>query len=516
MNHLAVLQRSPSRRWWLLLVLPAFVAGCDSTLPSAKLRSEVRLPIPNATQHDQSSDRLSRIDRGVSFQITPRTLIQIAFDRQPDIKSSYQRFKSEEARYDFFVVSRDSLTPRLTSTNSYSEDRVDETVARHRSHSIEFGIEKRFFDTTEMDVAIGFRANAEDEAIGYRPYLAAQLRYPLWVSRRKLARTSEEIFRRNELNDAQLGYIQLVRRSLRGSLFDFYDVMNLRRRLVHWAAWEQDLREVLQRIDAIVGRDVSADRERVEAELTSISAGTRETQGRLDVDIERFKAACGLPFHAKLEMIDEPFNPFEGFSHEQLFRMSIETDPEIATLRNEQKNAEVQLDLARRGRWDVTLLAEGQSSLEGAGEEEGISDWSATVGVEVNVIDARVTESLIRQAEARIERFQQAIIAREDDIFVDTFEPIIRIETLTESRDELVANRPRYESDYRMGVEQYLAGTLNIDDLLKRRESLYDQDEQISRYTFLNGANVAELCAATGKFFELLEKGSEGSAATAP
>ncbi len=54
-----------------------------------------------------------------------------------------------------------------------------------------------------------------------------------------------------------------------------------------------------------------------------------------------------------------------------------------------------------------------------------------------------------------------------------------------------------------------MAGNLNIDDLLKRRENLFDQDQEIARLTFLVGANVAELCAATGKFFELLDKPSD-------
>jgi hypothetical protein len=115
-----------------------------------------------------------------------------------------------------------------------------------------------------------------------------------------------------------------------------------------------------------------------------------------------------------------------------------------------------------------------------------------------------VTESLIRQAEANIARFQQAIAARENDIFVDTFEPLIRIETLSKSREELIANLPRYEDDYGNGVKEYLAESLNIDDLLKRRQNLYDQQQEIVGLTFLVGANVAELCAATGKFFELL------------
>ncbi len=501
--HAYINRRLRFRCWAaLLLVLPA----CDSTMPSTRLRSGVRLPVPLTSAELPGPERLSRVDRGEVFRLTPRKLISLAFSRQPDIMSSYERFKSEESRYDFFVVSRDSLTPSLSTSNVVSERREDETVERRRGHVVEFAIEKLFFDTTELNVGFGINTQAENEAIGYRPFVSADLRYPLWVSRRKLERTSEDIFRRNELNDAQLDYIQTVRRRLQNTLFRYYEVMSFAREIDNLQRWRDDLIDLQSRIDAVVGRDVASDRSRVEAELAKVQADLRETAGRFEIERERLKASSGLPFHARVEFIDEPFNPFEGATHEDLLAVSIETDPEIATLRNEQRNAEVQLDLARRGRWDVTLLLNGRSNLEGAGEDEGVSDWSASFGIDISAVDPRVTTSLASQADARIARFKQAIIARENDIFVDTFEPIVRIETLTAGRGELVRNLPRFQRDFATGLEEFTAGTLNIDDLLKRREELFDQEEDISRRTFVIGANVAELCSATGKFFEFIQQ----------
>jgi len=50
--------------------------------------------------------------------------------------------------------------------------------------------------------------------------------------------------------------------------------------------------------------------------------------------------------------------------------------------------------------------------------------------------------------------------------------------------------------------------------LLTRRQNLFNQQSEIVRATFLLGANIAELCSATGKFFELLEEehGTHGDA----
>jgi hypothetical protein len=501
-----------------LLVLPA----CQGTMPSARLQTEVHLPVPALADTAPSSDRLSSEPSGERYVLSARSVIPIAFDRQPDIKSSFRRFKSEEARYDFFYTSRDSLTPRLRASNQVGESRESETVTRTREHTVGLSIEKRFFDTTQLDAEVGYRTDSVDEDIGNHPFISAKLRYPLWASREKLERTSEDIFRRNELDDTQLSYIQEVRGRLQDVLFRFYEVQDQRRRVDYLRQWLQDLEGIQERFRAMGGPGTNdppqppeggsepalrgADDRRLQAEIARVSSEVRNLTGRYEIDVERFKGACGLPFHAEVELTDEPFNPFEGAGHQELLRLSIETDPEIATLRNAMRNAEVQLDLARRGTWDIAVVVSGESNLEGRGEDAGESDWSASLGLDVSHVDPRVTNSLTRQAQANIARFAQAITARENMIFVDTLEPLVRIETLGASRDELTNNLPRYKEDYQTGVEMYVAGTLNIDDLLKRRENVFEQQEEISDLIFLVGANVAELCSATGKFFELLNR----------
>lgn len=476
-------------------------------MPSDRLQISVHLPVPEAALELPSATRFELetthepLDQ---FVLTPRTLIRIAFNRVPNIKSRYHRFKSEEARYDFFYTSRDSLTPRLTTRNVFSESRSLVDTSRNRNHAFELGIEKRFFDTTELDVAVGYDVGGDDQNLGYHPFVSASLRYPLWVSRQKLERTSEEIFRRNEVNDAQLSYIQLVRRSLQNTLFRFYRVTELDRQVGNLRRWLLDLEDLLPQMDAVQGRNLSKDRERVLADITRVSARIRDSKSRFDSDIERLKAACGLPFYAEIELVDEPFDPFVGLTHEELFRLSIETDPEISTQRNAEDNAKVQLDLARRGRWDLALLLDGQANLEGGGEDRGVSDWFFSIGLDISAVDKRVTDSLIAQSQSNIARFSMAIAERENQIFVDTFEPILRNKMLSQSRKKLIENLPRYATDYEDGVTAYMAADLNIDDLLKRRETLFDQEQEISRLTFILGANVAELCAATGKFFELL------------
>jgi len=497
---------------WLAGLI-ATVPGCTGTLPSERFQNDVNLPVPTSAFELPRPDRLRSTDDGERMTLTPLSLIRIAFDRQPDIKSSFHRYKSEEARYDFFYASRDSLTPRMVVSNDFREVRFDETVERQRKHSVErqrthnveFSLEKRFFDTTDVNVGVGYGTTEFEDDIGNAPYMSANLRYPFQASRQKLERTSEDIFRQNELNDTQLGYIQTVRARLQDALFKFHEAVDLIRRVEYLTDWVADLKDIQQKMTAIQGRDLTEDRQRLHSELTRITADLRNEAGRSEVVTTRLKSGIGVPFYVELDVVDEAFNPFEGKNHAELLALSIETDPEIATLRNSMRNAEVQLDLARRGTWDIALLLGGSSNLEGRGSTEGDSDWQLSVGLDVSAVDPRVTDSLSRQAQANIARFQQAIAARENAIFADVFEPLIRIETLGQSRQELIANLPTFQNDYEIGLRQYFEGSFNIDDLLQRRANLFGQQAEISRLTFLVGANVAELCSATGKFFELID-----------
>ena len=484
----------------VLALLPA----CAGPTPSVRVQNGLDLPTPASQPVEPGADRLDVTDQGEHYTLSAKSLIPLVFSLQPDIKSSYQRFKSEGARYDFFYTARDSLTPQLSVSNTLDESRADETVARDRDHAVTLSLEKKFFDTTEMDVGVGYRTAAGDQAVGNHPFVSANVRYPLWASRERLERSSEEVFRRNELNDAQLAFIQQVRNRLRNATFRFYDAIYFSRLTDRQQRWREDTEALLRRLEEVSGRDTTADRRRIEAEVNRVGAEERTSAGWAAIQKTKLKSALGLPFHARIELQEDGFNPFAGLSHQEVLRLGLQADPEIATLRNAMRNAEVELDLARRGQWDVALLFGGESNLEGRGEDESVSDWSVSVGLEVGAVDSRVTGSLTRQAQANIARFAHAILARENAIFEETLEPAVRIRTLGESRDQLIENLPRYEADYEAGIAEYLTGTLNIDDLLKRRENLFAQQQQIADQIRNIGFNVAELCEATGKFFELI------------
>lgn len=445
------------------------------------------------------------------MRVSARSVIPTTFQRHPDIKASYQRFKAQEARYDFFYVSRDTLTPRIRAVSSYEEDSFRNTTGRRvydqvSRHTLEAGIEKRFFDTTRIEVGTGVDGSIDNSADGYQPFVFAELRYPLGGSRERLERTSEDIFRRNELDDAQLEYIDEVRDRLSNALEQFYEVIELDKRASGAEQWVSDLKQLDQLAAGIADRDTTNDRLRIQAELTDAAASVRNLRGRHEVELVRLKSAAGIDYLTEIEVDEVPFNPFLGKSHDEILALALETDPEIATLRNAASNAHVQFELAKKGKYDVVLTTGAETHALGGGTKDDEHSWSAFAGLELNFVDERVTSSLTGQALASILRFAQAIEARRREIYVSTFDPLIRIETLTTSRDELSENIERFRSDYQNGIDEYLDGSLNIDNLINRRRTLFSQEEEIAELTNAIGENVAELGAATGKFFEMLDQ----------
>ena len=489
--------------------LALFACGCRSTTPSAMGERKSFLPVPPSLP-----DELEAPDAPAVPEVQPpppeqdltlsaKTLILISFKKHPDIKSSYHRFEVEEAQYDFFYVSRDALTQRLRIGNSYTRsDSLDDPSEWGTRHSLEVAVEKQYFDTTQVEFATGLTTSLTNGDPGHVPFVSAEVRLPLGGSREKLERASEQIFRRNELNDAQLEYIDKVRDVLGNAMEQFYDVLEITSIVAAKERWKADLQELERLVAGIAGRD--EDVIRVRAQLTLVTASLRNSRGTMEIEIERLKTATGIDYGTEVTLEDGIYNPFEGLTHEEVRKAALLADPEIATLRNAASNARVQLDLALRGNWDIELVLGAEAMPYGVGRYRGEAEWFASAGLQIAKVDSRVTASLVRQARANILRFARALDARQRQIYVSTLDPLIRISTLTESHGELALNLSLYEEGYTNGIAQYERGELSIDDLLDRRETLFSEETNLAELTNAIGVNVSELFVATGKFFEIL------------
>ena len=494
-------------------------AGCAGTMPSQTVDSGLRMPVPQGQTYTAATrptearlptatqPATSQPAEPTHFVLVPMSIIRLTFNRQPAIKADYHAFKAEEARYDFFYTSRDAFTPGVRLANELSGDRdPNDGKSRQRTHEAEFFVTKQFFDTSRLDLAAGYRAG--DEYWGgdrtSHSFVKGSLLYPLWTSRPALQRASEDIERQNDLRDAQLEYLQTVRFRVRESFFYYSGALRLGGRVAVNTQWLQDLRSLARRVQATQSASATEDLQRVEAEIETVDAEYRDLEGRRQVEVEAVKGAIGLPFDASIDILDKPFNPFAGRPYDQIIAESVAHDPEIAILNNAVRSAEAQLDLARRGKWDASLELAGESNLEGTQDDQGESYWNVTATALLSAVDPRITSSLEREALANIERNREAIRARKNEIHVEAIGPMVRLDTLRTNVAKLTQNLPRYVEDYEKGLAEYDRGALNIDDLLARRRTLAEQQTQIVHARQDIVVDVARLCAATGKYFDLV------------
>ena len=141
----------------------------------------------------------------------------------------------------------------------------------------------------------------------------------------------------------------------------------------------------------------------------------------------------------------------------------MKNDPEIATLNNAAKNAEIQLALAKKGRVDVAVNVGGSADTRGTGKWEGQEEYKAATNLEVRMIDPRISNNLAREASADIARYQQEILRRQSEIYVGAIEPLIKMKSLTTNMADTKRNIERYRSDFALGVQDYFAGKMSID-----------------------------------------------------
>ncbi|MCP4592999.1 MAG: hypothetical protein GY842_19880, partial [bacterium] len=107
-----------------ILLVPWTLTACKSTTPSARVQNQVQLPIPRSAGVETVASPALDTSGGGTLGLSARSLITLAFNRQPDITSSFAAFKAEEARYDFFYASHDALTPRFRMSNTLEESRT--------------------------------------------------------------------------------------------------------------------------------------------------------------------------------------------------------------------------------------------------------------------------------------------------------------------------------------------------------------------------------------------------------
>lgn len=456
---------------------------------------EVVQPLPTLKELAATTEPLT---------LNPVRVIRLTNAYYPYIKENYENKMSKEARYDFFIANLSAVS--YGARVSGYKDVINNRWSRSRAYGWgpELYVEKKFFNSGEASLNVRYDYDNADGEFGSETQVGAYLEYPLFASREALERESEKIFWRNELNDANLEYFRSVREAINWALDAYFRTLEYQERIEYSKAYVASLRALHEKMLNTNDPAITKDCDKVLAKITSEQAEQETLIGRFNIDVQDLKSHMGLPFQCPIVMQIEEFNPFKGKTQDELMRISLETDPEIKVLRNAILSAEAELNLARRGKWDTSFFLRGDKTLGGAGSTEGEHGYSVGAGINLRHIDPRITKSMEREAQADIRRYESSIKGRENEIFVDTTDAIVNIETYGNKFRTLIENLPRYRSDYETGVTSYFNRQITIDELLQKRDDHYEQQRIIADSRESYFSNIADLCASTAQYLEYL------------
>jgi outer membrane protein TolC len=504
----------------ILAAALTLLAGCKAA-PSAPPNS-VGLPIPPgleqgirisaATSRPTGNKYLSPGQK--QLDLTPMKVIHLTFELCPRIRAAYLRYMGEKARYDYIMANWTSTTPGALIGPGWNrtQDAAD-TISNEQTQRVEAFVERNFLDTSRFRAFAGALNEDAGESHGFHPTAGGLLQYPLWVSREALQRSSEQIFQQTRVNDAQLEYVKQVRENLGNLTSTFFGVLGIYQRVGIRQHQIDDLHEIQRRAEG-AGKPAT-DLQRIQAEEVTATTALRDQQSNYEIEMAWMTSTMGLPRGLDVRLVDEPFDPFGQTPQEEMLAMSLQTDPEIATLKNAIRDAEVQLALARKGKVDVTMSLGASTDLAGSGSRSGQAEYRAEALLTVAFIDARLSNSLAREAGANIRQYEQAIQRRRNNVYVEANEPLIKIRMLGKNIPDRQRNVERYQRDYEAAVRDYVAGRMDIDNLLQRRTGLLNEELELSYNKGELGGRISSLATTTGKFFELLQQEADGKGSSA-
>jgi hypothetical protein len=451
----------------------------------------------------------------VPILLEPRSVIRLTVELSPGIIRARERKASKEARYDFFLSNRRSISYGFGVDFDYDRWHVGPNSGLWKSVEPQISISKDFYNTTSASFSTGYTLDDFQEGHQADAFVEAEVTMPLFGSRESLERSNDKIFQQNELSDAQLDYYREIRQNIRTSLDMLAWAQRSQERLKYDIALVGDYEELLDRAKAVSSRDTTPDQIKLAAVIASARTESAGSRTDLEVGIQRVKLAVGLPFDTPVELSEEAFNPFEKQGEEELCRIALDTDEEMRTLLNSIKNSQAELRLARQGKWDTSLSLSARRDFAGGGERSDQHGYLISTGFEIKTIDPRISRSLESIALANIREYRSAIESRRRSIFADTSESCTQLRGKLDEVRERSANLDRYWESYVRALELYDTGHVGIEELIQRRRDIYGEQDEICRSRHRAREQITALIASTGMYEEFLD-GENGKDSDAP
>ncbi len=442
----------------------------------------------------------------VPLLLDPATVIRLTIKFSPEIRRAFERKLAEEARFDFFTYNREAVSYGVRSEFYYdrysnrSDRSLDKTLSPHAF------LRKEFYNTASASIRSGYDLTDYQDGHDANAFIAAGLDIPLFASREALQRSNDKIYQQTKVNDARLDYYQRIRRQISNALGNLAWTQSNYDACMYLASHRADLEALADVISSIEGRDTYADAEQLAATLASACAECDSARMNFEIASEYLINIIGLPFDTSVNVSSSDFDPFKGETQAGLEAIALETDEEIKTLLNSVRNAQSELDLARKGKWDTTLSLDARRDFAGSGDADGEASYFLSAGIEITHIDNRISRSLEAIALANIREYKNAIISRKREIhtnIVDSYKNLVGRMAEVEARAQ---NLSRYRDDYAKGIDLYRQGAITIGELILKRQSIREEEGDIAHARERARESVADLLSSTGRYEQFVDK----------
>jgi len=490
-----------------LAVAAVALAGCAGGAPGPRaLGTASILESPSAGKEAEppEEETAARLLDQVPLVLDPQAVMRLTVEFSPDIRRAFERKAAEEARYDFFMNSRRGLSYGVEVDFNYDRLHRDQESDLTKTLEPQFVVRKDFYNTTETSVRTGYALDDFQDGHEADAFIEGRISMPLFGSREALQRSNAKIFQATEVSDARLNYYREIRQRIFRALMQLSWAQRNKERLQYAREYLQDLKEMLRMAESITDRDTTADQLKLSAEIASTEADLSSDSSRYLVSLERLKLAIGIPFETPVDVADSRFNPFEGEGVDELCSIALETDEEIKTLQNSIKSSQAELSLARKGKWDTSLSLSVQRRFAGDGELDEQRSYVLSSGLQVRTIDPRISRDLENIALANIREYRNAIESRRREIWTETVDACSTLAAQSAEVELRSANLARYWESYNKALELYDSALVSIDELIEKREDIYEEQSQISWSRQHARENVTQLLASTGRYEQFI------------
>jgi outer membrane protein TolC len=401
--------------------------------------------------------------------LTADTVIELAFARNPGIKAARYQLESAQHNFDLFESELSQFTPLV----------LDSKVAREtdaeKGAEVTAGMEREFFNGASANLNVGNSSVFEKGTRTHAQFVGSEIEFPLFSSNTKLERLSERTFEENDLREARLNYIEEVRAQITDSQETYYELTEANSMLRAHIHHRDDL-QALVTSGAVDGNDRLETLDRIGALESEIGVwelriSTREIQllellaiQRESVSlIEEVTVDVSDARHLGRNYVVEPYD--------LILARALTHDTETEILQRVIENALEKVELAERGKWDITVAMDGRYNYAES-RPEGRDSYSAGLGLRFKKFDHNVlrhsrSKALadVRSAEAGIEQRAAALRSRIGEHKVELPNIVDRLRQLSDLRE----SRLRIYTFKRQG---YLDHSLSVDELLTSSRNL--------------------------------------------